>query len=66
MTMAYVFWHTHSKEIPQEAYENNLLAFYAALARVNCPGVRHATKQRSETEMHRQLIGIFAYSSKNF
>jgi hypothetical protein len=32
MTMAYVFWHTHSKEIPQEAYENNLLAFYVALA----------------------------------
>ena len=46
MTMAYVFWHTQSKEITQEAYENNLLAFYDALAQVNCPGVRHSATFR--------------------
>ena len=46
MTMAYVFWHTQSKEITREAYEHNLLAFYDALAQANCPGVRHSATFR--------------------
>jgi hypothetical protein len=46
MTMAYVFWHTQSKAISQETYEHNLLAFYEALAQVNCPGVRHSATFR--------------------
>jgi hypothetical protein len=46
MTMAYVFWHTRSESIPQEAYEKNLLAFYDALIQVNCPGVGHSATFR--------------------
>jgi hypothetical protein len=38
--LAYVFWHTRSETAPQEDYERNLLAFYDALGKAACPGVR--------------------------
>ncbi len=43
---AYVFWHTRSEAVPQEAYEHNLLAFYDALGNVDCPGVRQSATFR--------------------
>ena len=46
MVLAYVFWHTRFQAISRESYENNLLAFYDALGRVNCPGVRHGATFR--------------------
>ena len=46
MTMAYVFWHTRSEAFSQEVYEKNLLAFYGALAQVDCPGVRYSAAFR--------------------
>lgn len=46
MMLAYVFWHTRSELVPQKAYEHNLLAFYDALGRANCVGVRHSATFR--------------------
>ena len=43
---AYVFWHTRSDATSQEIYEQNLLAFYDALKRVDCPGVGHTATFR--------------------
>lgn len=40
--LAYVFWHTRSKAATQETYEKDLLAFYGALGRIACPGVKHS------------------------
>lgn len=44
--LAYVFWHTRSPVVSQETYERNLLAFYSALKRADCPGVKHAATFR--------------------
>ena len=44
--MAYVFWHTRSEATPQETYERDLLAFYDALGKVDCPGVRRSATFR--------------------
>ena len=46
MMLAYVFWHARFEAISRESYESNLLAFYDALGRVNCPGVRHSATFR--------------------
>jgi hypothetical protein len=44
--LAYVFWHKRSEATPQAVYEHNLLAFYGALGRVDCPDVRHSATFR--------------------
>lgn len=44
--MAYVFWHTRSEATPQEAYERNLSAFYDALGKLDCPGVKDSAAFR--------------------
>lgn len=38
--LAYVFWHSRSEVTSQATYEQDLLAFYDGLGRVNCPGVK--------------------------
>jgi hypothetical protein len=43
---AYVFWHTRSEVTSQVVYEHNLLMFYDALGRVDCPGVRQSATFR--------------------
>lgn len=44
--LAYVFWHTCSPVASRERYERNLVAFYSALKRADCPGVRQAETSR--------------------
>ena len=44
--LAYVFWHTPSPKTSRETYEHNLLAFYEALERADCPGVKQAATAR--------------------
>ena len=44
--LAYVFWHTRSETTSREDYERNLLAFYDALEKVDCPGVRGSASFR--------------------
>jgi hypothetical protein len=44
--LAYVFWHTPLPETPRETYEHNLLAFYEALEKAACPGVKRAATAR--------------------
>ena len=55
---SYVFWHTRSDTASQEIYELNLLAFYDALKRVECPGVQHtATFRISSLPWSKQQSG---------
>lgn len=44
--LAYVFWHTRSETTSREDYERNLLAFYDALGRVDCSGLRGSASFR--------------------
>lgn len=47
--LAYVFWHTRSDAVPRAVYERNLLAFYDALKRADCPGVTHSATLRTSS-----------------
>lgn len=56
--LAYVFWHNPFGAVSQESYEQNLLAFYDALKRIDNPGVRHtATFRISSLPWSRQQPG---------